>query len=111
MAKKSKKRRNFILLLIVLLGAGGWFGWKKYQEREKPITVQTEKIERRDITESVVATGNIHPVTRVVILVDPTAHQLFDLFHRHVNPAPTGWVTKALQTATATYIAVVAPPH
>ena len=65
--RKSKKSRNIILLLLLLAGGGGFAIWKKKQGEEKPIEVTTEKVKRRDITESVVATGQIHPVTKVVI--------------------------------------------
>ncbi len=66
--KKSKKKlRRFLLILFILLIAGGGYAWRKKQQQKKPIAIETEEVERRDITESVVATGQIHPVTRVVI--------------------------------------------
>jgi HlyD family secretion protein len=67
MAKKSSKRKLIILLLIAATAAGGGYAWKKHREREIPIKIETEKVAKRDITESVVATGNIQPVTKVVI--------------------------------------------
>lgn len=67
MAKKSRKRPLMIVLLLAGAAAGGWFGWKRYKEREIPVKVEVETAARRDITESVVATGNIQPVTKVVI--------------------------------------------
>ena len=65
--RKSKKLRRFIILLLLIAGVGGYFAWKRKQSAEKPIEVTTETVQRRDIIESVVATGQIHPVTRVVI--------------------------------------------
>ena len=69
MAKKKKRRKLRVIIVLLLLvgGGGGWAGWKHYQSREKPIEVETAKVEFRDIVESVVATGNIQPVTKVVI--------------------------------------------
>ena len=65
--KKRRRRRWFVLLLLLaLLGGGGYF-WKKRNAQEKPTNVEVEEVTRRDITESVVATGFIHPVTKVVI--------------------------------------------
>lgn len=65
--RKSKKLRRFIILLLLIAAVGGYFAWKRKQSGEKPIEVTTESVQRRDIIESVVATGQIHPVTRVVI--------------------------------------------
>ncbi len=52
-----------LLLVILAASAGGYF-WKK---RERPVTVQTDRVARRDLTERVVANGRIQPVTQVVI--------------------------------------------
>src|SRR5664280_2146325 len=38
-----------------------------FRKREATITIQTEKVTRRDVVEKVVATGKIQPVTQVVI--------------------------------------------
>jgi HlyD family secretion protein len=64
---KRKGRKKFIwLALIVCVGAGvgAYFYFKK---REVVLTVQTEKVGRRNITELVVANGKIQPVVQVVI--------------------------------------------
>lgn len=63
----SKKRRKIIVfsaigLVLVALILVAVF-WKK----EPVITVQTEKVTRRNLTELVVANGKIQPVTQVVI--------------------------------------------
>ena len=63
-----KKSRLWLWLLLVLLvagGAGAAAGWQKF--RPKPLTVQTEKVARRNITELVTATGKIQPVLQVKI--------------------------------------------
>ncbi len=66
---KSKGRRRWLILLAVLLLAGGgtatwYFG---FRNKQPVITVQTEKVTRRNITELVVANGKIQPVVQVVI--------------------------------------------
>ena len=62
----TRKRRILIfvvsgLILIVLI----WFF--AFRRREPPITVQTEKVTRRNLTEIVVANGRIQPVVQVKI--------------------------------------------
>lgn len=51
-------------MVSVLAGAGVWAYFKR---REPVLTVQTESVRRRNLTELVVATGRIQPVTKVVI--------------------------------------------
>src|ERR1043165_9138511 len=68
MAAGTKKKRGRILLagaVILLIGSvGAFLGFRK---REAPVTVQMDKVVRRDITEMVVANGRIQPVVQVVI--------------------------------------------
>jgi len=64
---KGKTRRYLVITGIVLLIAGGVGGWFWYKKREVTISVQTEKVGRRNITELVVANGKIQPVVQVVI--------------------------------------------
>ncbi len=62
----TRKRR--ILLLAVsglILIALIWFF--AFRRREPPITVQTEKVTRRNLTEIVVANGRIQPIVQVKI--------------------------------------------
>jgi len=63
----SRKRRRLILLsLIVLIVAG--LAWAAFFRKKEPvITVQTENVKRRNLTEVVVANGKIQPVTQVKI--------------------------------------------
>jgi HlyD family secretion protein len=64
--KKSKKKIiifSIIGLVLIVLGVLVYFGSK----RETIITVQTEKIQRRTITQIVTATGKIQPETKVKI--------------------------------------------
>jgi HlyD family secretion protein len=62
---KSKKRRNRTILIVVLLVAGVLVLGSVFKKKEPPITVQKEKVARRTLTELVVASGKIQPVTQV----------------------------------------------
>ncbi|MGH7989062.1 MAG: efflux RND transporter periplasmic adaptor subunit [Limisphaerales bacterium] len=62
--KKRKKTIIFSLIGVVLVGLTLVAVFKK---KEPVITVQTEKVTRRNITETVVASGKIQPVTEVHI--------------------------------------------
>ncbi|HTV75561.1 MAG TPA: efflux RND transporter periplasmic adaptor subunit [Candidatus Baltobacteraceae bacterium] len=54
----------FAVLIVVLLAPGIFFAFRK---SEPAISVQTEKIARHNITETVVANGKIYPVVQVHI--------------------------------------------
>jgi HlyD family secretion protein len=66
-----KPRRHsglkWLLLLLLLGGAGGGGWWWHQKNKVVFITVQTEPVTRRNVTEVVVATGKIQPVTLVKI--------------------------------------------
>lgn len=62
-----KKRRKFILFTVIGLGLAALTAWAVFGKRETLISVQTDKVARRDLTEIVVATGRIQPVTQVKI--------------------------------------------
>jgi HlyD family secretion protein len=55
------------MALIVCVAAGSGAYYYFYRKRDLPLTVQTEKATRRNITELVVANGKIQPVLQVVI--------------------------------------------
>src|SRR5688572_26863995 len=68
MAKpKSRVRRNIIIIVVIMLGLAGAGAWAWQKKREVAISVQTEKVSRRSLTELVVANGKIQPVVQVVI--------------------------------------------
>lgn len=66
---KPKRRSGWrwFLVLLLLGGAGGGGWWWHEKNKVVFITVQTEKVARRNLTEVVVATGKIQPVTLVKI--------------------------------------------
>jgi HlyD family secretion protein len=64
---KSKKRRKLIIFLVLGLGVAGLVLAVVLQKREPIVTIQTEKVARRNLTETVVANGRIQPVVQVKI--------------------------------------------
>jgi HlyD family secretion protein len=76
-APRKKKRGKLIAFLIVLgiLIAAAFVAALK--NKPPPVTVQTEKVARRNITEIVVASGKIQPVTEV-----------------HISPEVSGEITE-----------------
>lgn len=68
MAKKSGSLKWIIIAVVVLLlGGGGAAAYFFLKGGEKPISVQAEKSQKRNLTELVTATGRIQPVLQVVI--------------------------------------------
>jgi HlyD family secretion protein len=64
--KKRSKWLLWVILIVLLLAAGGGvMAWQKV--KPKPLTVQTEKVARRNLTEVVTATGKIQPFLQVKI--------------------------------------------
>ena len=65
---KSKAGRKYWIFAGALLICGGAAAWFFYfHKREVIITVQTEKVTRRNLTEMVVANGRVYPVVQVKI--------------------------------------------
>ena len=64
---KSKKRRKTLIFGVIGLVLAGLTTAAIIKKREVVITVQTEKVERRNLTEIVVANGKIQPVLQVKI--------------------------------------------
>src|SRR6516162_9298009 len=63
----SKKRRKTLIFSIIGLALIGLTVGAIVKKREVVITVQTEKVARRNLTEIVVANGKIQPVLQVKI--------------------------------------------
>lgn len=64
---KRKSRRKILIFSGILLVLAGLTAWALLQKREAVITVQTDKVVRRSLTEIVVANGRIQPVVQVKI--------------------------------------------
>ena len=64
---KKKKGRSVLLAAVVVLVAGSSGLGFYFRKREVPVTVQTEKVQRRNLTEIVIANGRIQPVVQVKI--------------------------------------------
>jgi len=63
----TKRRRKLILFIVTGLVLATVILIVVFRKREPVITVQTEKVTRRNITETVVANGRIQPVVQVKI--------------------------------------------
>jgi HlyD family secretion protein len=64
---KPKKRRKIVVLSVIALVLVGLTTAAILRKREAIITIQTEKVMRRDLVEKVVANGKIQPVLQVKI--------------------------------------------
>ncbi|MDD5139056.1 MAG: efflux RND transporter periplasmic adaptor subunit [Verrucomicrobiales bacterium] len=64
---KSKRRRNGLVYLVIGLCLVTLVLVVVFKKRTPPVTVQTEKVARRNLTEVVVANGKIQPVIQVPI--------------------------------------------
>jgi HlyD family secretion protein len=64
---KNRKRRRLLVFTVLLLGLGSLAAVAILKRREVVIPVQTEKVVRRNLTETIVANGRIHPVVQVKI--------------------------------------------
>ena len=64
---KRKKGRKIVVFSLIILALAGLTTYAVLRKREAVITVQTEKVTRRNLTELVVANGKIQPVWHVKI--------------------------------------------
>lgn len=65
--KSKKRKRKWIILSVMLVAVGGIFLAAFLRKKDDVVSVQTGKVERRDITEVVVANGRVQPVLSVKI--------------------------------------------
>jgi HlyD family secretion protein len=63
----TKKRRKIVVFLAIVLALAGLAAFAIFHKREVIITVQTEKVSRRNLTEVVSSNGRIQPVLQVKI--------------------------------------------
>jgi HlyD family secretion protein len=64
---KSKKRRKILIFSVIGIAVAGLAAVAILRKREPMVTVQTEKVARRNLTELVTANGKIQPVLQVKI--------------------------------------------
>lgn len=64
---KSRKRRKLIIFAVIVLALVALTLMAVFRKRDDAISVQTDKVKRRDLTELVVANGRIQPVLQVKI--------------------------------------------
>jgi HlyD family secretion protein len=75
---KSKKRRKVVVFLVIGAVLVGLTALVILKKREVAITVQTEKVTRRNVTELVMANGRIQPVLQVKISAEVSG-EIIDL--------------------------------
>jgi HlyD family secretion protein len=64
---KKRSRKKFFVTVFLLAAVGSGLAFRFFRKTDESITVQVEKVTRRDLTELVVANGRIQPVTQVMI--------------------------------------------
>ena len=64
---KSKTGRNILIVGVIVLVVAAIAIPAVLKKREHPVSVTTEKVTRRDLTELITANGKIQPVVQVVI--------------------------------------------
>jgi HlyD family secretion protein len=65
--QKTRKQRKRIILSVILLGVVALALVAIFRKKDVVYTVQTEKVTRRNVTETVTASGKIQPVLQVNI--------------------------------------------
>lgn len=66
-APKTRKRKKFIILTFLVLVIAGLGLVAFFKNKTVPVSIQKEKVTRRNLTELVVANGKIQPVLQVKI--------------------------------------------
>lgn len=75
---KSKKRRKILVFSIIAVALLGLTALVVFKKRDIVITVQAEKVARRNLTEIVLANGRIQPVLQVKISAEVSG-EIIDL--------------------------------
>ena len=75
---KSKKRRKVLVFSVIAVALIGLTAVVVFKRRDIVISVQTEKVARRNLTEIVVANGRIQPVLQVKISAEVSG-EIIDL--------------------------------
>lgn len=64
---KSSGRKFWLVVVALLIAGGGAAWWFQFRKKDEVVSIQTEKVQRRDLTELVVANGRAYPVVQVKI--------------------------------------------
>src|SRR5208282_5247729 len=75
---KPKKRRKAVVFTLIAVVLAGLTALAVFKKREVVVTVQTEKVTLRNLTEIVVANGKIQPVLQVKISAEVSG-EIIDL--------------------------------
>lgn len=67
MGNSKSGLRFWSVIIFVLAVAGGAVWWFKFRKKDEITTIQTEKVQRRNLIEVVMANGRVHPVLQVKI--------------------------------------------
>lgn len=89
MAKSKKKARKILIFAIILLVIAGLGAAAFLRKRDVVITVQTEKVARRTLTELVMANGRVQPVLYVKISPEVSG-EIIELPVREGQPVKKG---------------------
>src|SRR5262245_58612300 len=60
-------RLFWVLIVFALLGAGGYFGFRKWTGEQRPIAYKTASVSRGTLISTVTATGNLEPLVNVLV--------------------------------------------
>ena len=86
---KSKKRRKVLVFSVIAVTLLGLTAVVLFKKREIVITVQTEKVARRSLTELVMANGRIQPVLQVKISAEVSG-EIIELPVKEGQPVSKG---------------------
>ena len=67
MSKNGNRRWKWIVVVVLLALVGGGSGWWWHQHNQDGTQYQTATVTRREMTQTVTATGTLNPVTNVTV--------------------------------------------
>ena len=84
---KTKSKKKIVIFSIVVAAGIGLAVFASLKKTEAPVSVETEKVVRRNLIEKVVSNGKIEPVTQVKISPEVSGEiiQLAVKEGQHVN--------------------------
>ncbi len=64
---KGLRGKWWWLVVVAVLGAGGWFGWKQFGDKDEAQKFRGAKVEKGPLIATVAATGILNPVVSVSV--------------------------------------------